>query len=159
MNGLDVLKQCERYREDMARLRTSYNLALDAATRVTPTLSGMPGRSGSPTVRPERFALQSDAIERRMSARRAMYALELSEAACLLEMLTQPYLAECIRLRMIENEPIKGVAEKVDRSVDGVRSALRRARLELSAMQSPLGEDMDYADVCGKYRKTQTEPI
>ena len=47
MNGLDVLKQCERYREDMARLRTSYNLALDAATRVTPSLSGMPGRSAS----------------------------------------------------------------------------------------------------------------
>ena len=88
MTGLDVLRACERYAGDMQRLTLQYQIAMDAATRVTPRLDGNSGgRSSDVRSAPERFAVKAEGLTKRMDARRAMYAMELEEAANLLERL------------------------------------------------------------------------
>ena len=151
MTGLDVLIACERYRGDMQRLRTAYNVAMDAATRVTPRMDrDGGGRSSEVSSAPERFAVRAEGLSRRMDARRAMYAQELLEASVLLEQLP-PDMASVLYRRMVEGRTVKEIAVERDCSVDAVRGLLSRGRVALSGMPSQLDADWDYRDEDRKY--------
>ena len=153
MTGLEVLTMCERYAGDMRRLKLSYDMAMDAATRVTPRMDGNGGgRSSDVRSAPERFAVKAEGISRRMDARRAMYALELQEAANLLERLA-PDMASVIYRRMIDCRTVKEIAVELDVSVDAVRARLSRGRTALSGMSSGLDDDWDYRDLSAKYAR------
>lgn len=153
MTGLEVLTMCERYAGDMRRLKLSYDMAMDAATRVTPRMDGNGGgRSSDVRSAPERFAVKAEGISRRMDARRAMYALELQEAANLLEQL-QPDMASVLYRRMIDGRTVKEIAIELDVSVDAVRARLARGRTALSGMASELDKDWDYGELTVKYQR------
>lgn len=155
MTGLEVLTMCERYAGDMRRLKLSYDMAMDAATRVTPRMDGNGGgRSSDVRSAPERFAVKAEGITRRMDARRAMYALELQEAANLLEQLP-PDMASVLYRRMIDGRTVKEIAIELDVSVDAVRARLSRGRTSLSGLSSELDKDWDYAELTAKYQRKQ----
>lgn len=148
-----MLTMCERYAGDMRRLKLSYDMAMDAATRVTPRMDGNGGgRSSDVRSAPERFAVKAEGITRRMDARRAMYAMELQEAANLLEQLP-PDMASVLYRRMIEGRTVKEIALELDASVDSVRARLLRGRVALSAMSSALDADWDYREMDARYRQ------
>ena len=153
MTGLDVLRACERYAGDMQRLTLQYQIAMDAATRVTPRLDGNGGgRSSDVRSAPERFAVKAEGITRKMDARRAMYALELDEAVTLLESL-HPDMAALLYARMIDGKAVKEIAVDRDLSVDAVRGMLSRGRAALAGKTSRLDEDWDYRELAAKYRR------
>lgn len=152
MTGLDVLRACERYAGDMQRLKLHYDMAMDAATRVTQRLDGNGGgKSSEVSSAPERFAVRAEGILRRMEARRTMYALELQEAANLLERLPAD-MAGMIYRRMVEGKTVKELAVDDDTSVDAVRGLLTRGRTALSGMPSSLDGDWNYLEQEGRYR-------
>jgi DNA-directed RNA polymerase specialized sigma24 family protein len=153
MTGLEVLTMCERYAGDMRRLKLSYDMAMDAATRVTPRMDGNGGgRSSDVRSAPERFAVKAEGISRRMDARRAMYALELQEAANLLEQLP-PDMASVLYRRMIDGRTVKEIAVELDLTVDSVRGKLARGRTALSGMASELDGDWDYREMETRFRQ------
>jgi len=153
MTGLDVLRACERYAGDMQRLTLQYQIAMDAATRVTPRLDGNSGgRSSDVRSAPERFAVKAEGLTKRMDARRAMYAMELEEAANLLERLP-PDMAAILNRRMIDGKTVKEIAVEMDVSVDAARAKLSRGRTSLSGMPSRLDEDWDYREQEARYRQ------
>lgn len=153
MTGLDVLRACERYAGDMQRLTLQYQIALDAATRVTPRLNGNGGgRSSDVRSAPERFAVRAEGLSRRMDARRALYALELDEAVNLLGTL-HPDMAALLYARMIDGKTVKEIAVDRDLSVDAVRGMLSRGRAALAGKTSRLDEDWDYRELDAKYRR------
>lgn len=153
MTGLDVLIACERYKGDMQRLTTAYNVAMDAATRVTPRMDrDGGGRSSEVSSAPERFAVRAEGLSRRMDARRAMYAQELLEASLMLEQLP-PELSGIVYRRMIGGRTVKEIAVELDLSVDAVRARLSRGRVALSGLSSGLDDDWDYQELSCKYRQ------
>lgn len=145
MTGLDVLRRCAAYETEMARLRQQHALAMDAATRVSPSLDRDGGRSSEVSSKAERFAVKADWLERRMIARRWLYAQELDEAARLLPQL-EIAAAEAIRLVMISGQTVRQTAGEMRRSEDAVRALLRRGRLQLAALSSALDQDPEYAE-------------
>ena len=157
MTGLDVLRRCAAYEKDMERLRTQRALAYDAATRITAQMGGGGGgRSQEISAKPERFALAAQWLDRRMDARRAMYALELSEAARLLSDM-EPATCEALRLTMIAGLTAPQAAEAMRRTQDSVRGMLRRGRNELRQKESELPQDMDYREMDRRF-KQRTPP-
>ena len=155
MTGLEVLRACERYAGDMRRLKLQYDLAMDAATRITPRMDGNGGgRSSDVRSAPERFAVKAEGITRRMDARRAMYALELAEAANLLERLPVD-MAAILSRRMIDGRTVKEIAIELDVSVDAARAKLSRGRTSLSGITSGLDDDWDYREQESRYRQKQ----
>ena len=153
MTGLDVLVRCERYAGDMQRLKLSYDMAMDAAMRVSPRMDGNGGgKSAERTSAPERFAVKAEGLSRKMFARKSMYAMELEEAANLLERLPIAQ-AKVVNLRMIEGKTVKEIAIARDCTVDAARALLSRGRVALSSMPSSLESDWDYQDEERKYRQ------
>ena len=145
MTGLDVLRRCQAYGQEMERLRQQHALAMDAATRVSPSLDRDGGRSSGVRSKAETFAVRADWLERRMLARRWLYAQELDEASRLLpQVSTAP--SEAIRLVMISGETVRMAAGEMRRSEDAVRALLRRGRQELAALQSDLDRDPEYQE-------------
>jgi len=156
MTGLDVLRRCAAYEGEMERLRQQYALAMDAATRVSPVLGKDGGRTEGAGSKAERFVVKADWLERRMIARRWLYAQDLDEASRLLPQLeTAP--AEAIRLVMVSGHTVRMAAGEMRRSEDAVRALLRRGRLQLAALRSPLDEDPEYREQSGVW-KTQRAP-
>lgn len=151
MDGLETLRQCEAYARDMERLRVSYQMALEAATRTTPRLDADGGGRSGVSNAPERFAERADWIRRRMDARRAMYAMELDAAADLMELLP-PDIADALRLVMIEGDTIRQAAGHMGKSVDGVRYLLRRGR-QLAMGVDGLLVSAEYRDMAARYRR------
>lgn len=145
MNGLDVLRRCAAYESEMERLRQQVALAMDAATRVSPSLDRDGGRSSDVRSKAETFAARADWLDRRMIARRWLYAQELDEASRLLPQIS-PAPAEAVRLVMISGETVRMAAGEMRRSEDAVRALLRRGRQELAALPSALDQDPEYAE-------------
>ena len=151
MTGLEVLRACERYAGDMRRLQVALDIAKDAATRITPAYGAQAGgRGGDRMSAPERFALRAEGLTRRMDARRAMYALELAEAARLLETM-EPLTARMLYLRMIGGLTVKQVSTETDVGLDSVRGILARGRAQLSGMDSGLDRDMTWREMHERY--------
>ena len=153
MNGLDVLRRCAAYENEMEKLRGQKAMALDAAVRITPGMDATGGgRSSDISARPERFVQAADWLERRMSARRCMYAMELEEAARLLERM-EPANAEALRLVMISGCTVRQAAGEMRRSCDAVRGLLSRSRSILKDTPSRLSDDPDYQDLLRQYSR------
>ena len=83
-----------------------------------------------------------------------MYALELAEAANLLERLPVD-MAAILSRRMIDGKTVKEIAIELDVSVDAARAKLSRGRTSLSGMTSGLDDDWDYREQEGRYRQKQ----
>ena len=153
MNGLDVLRRCAAYENEMEKLRGQKAMALDAAVRSTPGMDATGGgRSSDISAKPERFVQAADWLERRMSARRCMYAMELEEAARLLERM-EPANAEALRLVMISGCTVRQAAGEMRRSCDAVRGLLSRSRSILKDTPSRLSDDPDYQDLLRQYSR------
>lgn len=153
VNGLEVLRRCAAYTHDMEKLKSQKALALDAAVRITPGMdTSGGGRSSDISAKPERFVQAADWLERRMSARRCMYALELEEAARLLEHM-EPANADALRLVMITGLTVRQAAGEMRRSCDAVRGLLSRSRSILKDTPSRLSDDPDYQDLLRQYSR------
>lgn len=153
MNGLDVLRRCAAYENEMEKLRGQKAMALEAAVRITPGMDATGGgRSSDISAKPERFVQAADWLERRMSARRCMYAMELEEAARLLERM-EPANAEALRLVMISGNTVRQAAGEMRRSCDAVRGLLSRSRSILKDTPSRLSDDPDYQDLLRQYSR------
>ena len=153
MTGLDVLRACERYDTDMRRLQLSYDIAMDAATRVTPRYGADTGGGGSAAgSAQERFALRAAQVSRRMDARRAMYAQELAEASRLLGEM-EAATADVLYRRMIAGRTVKEIATEDDCTIDSVRGRLSRGRALLAGMSSALDADWTYQEQDARYRQ------
>ena len=124
-----------------------------AAVRITPGMDATGGgRSSDISAKPERFVQAADWLERRMSARRCMYAMELEEAARLLERM-EPANAEALRLVMISGCTVRQAAGEMRRSCDAVRGLLSRSRSILKDTPSRLSDDPDYQDLLRQYSR------
>ena len=152
MNGVDVMTSCRRFPADMAKLELSYSMAMDAATQISPRLDGSRSRSADACSAPERFAIKAQSLSRRMDARRSMYALELNEAATMLETLPTE-TANVLYRNMITGKTIKEIAIEMDNTVEAVRARLARGRNALSCMESALDQDPESQQLETQFRQ------
>ena len=113
MTGMDVLRQCRRYSEDVQRLELRRQMAMDAATRITAGMGQGGGRSGDVSDKAGRYACTSLMIDQALEARKAMYNMELMCAGELFNRLSID-MAEVMNARMLMGLTVQKVARESD---------------------------------------------
>lgn len=150
MTGMDVLRQCRRYDEDVRRLELRRQMAMDAATRITAGMSEGGGRSGDVSDKAGRYALTSCMIDQALKARKAMYNMELMCAGDLFNRLPID-MAEVMNSRMLLGLTTRQTAAEMQKSESAVRGLYARAREQLESMPAYLGRVIAYREAAQRY--------
>lgn len=150
MTGMDVLRQCRRYDEDVRRLELKRQMAMDAATRVTAGMSEGGGRSGDVSDKAGRYAVASSMIDQALKARKAMYSMEILCAGELFNFLPID-MAEVMNSRMLLGLTTRQTAAEMQRSESAVRSLYARAREQLESMPACMGRSDEYREAARRY--------
>lgn len=150
MTGMDVLRQCRRYDEDVRRLELKRQMAMDAATRITAGMSEGGGRSGDVSDKAGRYAVASSMIDQALKARRAMYNMEILCAGDLFNKL--PIDMACVmNSRMLLGLTTRQTAAEMQKSESAVRSLYARAREQLESMPACMGRADEYLEAAQRY--------
>lgn len=149
MTGMDVLRQCSRYSEDIGRLKLKRSVALDAATRITGGTSGG-GHSGETSDKVGAYAYKAKEIELATQARKSMYALELICAGELVGGLNLNAGA-VMHARMVKGLTVRQTAAELHMSESSVRGLYARARAELDDRTAWLGTNAEYRRAAAAY--------
>lgn len=152
MTGMDVLRQCRRYGDDVAKLKLKKQIALDTATRITGSMSGGGGRGSDVSDKAGTYARKAKEVELALEAREEMYAMELICAGEVVARLGVD-AASVMYARMIQGETVRQTAGALHKSESGVRGLYARARAELDAMQAPIGESAAYRKAMERYHE------
>ena len=150
MTGMDVLRQCRRYGDDVAKLKLKKQIALDTATRITGSMSGGGGRGSDISDKAGTYARRVKEIEFALAAREEMYAMELICAGEVVARLGVD-TASVMYARMIQGMTVRQTAGALRKSESSVRGLYARARTELEAMSAPIGADARYVSAMGRY--------
>lgn len=150
MTGMDVLRQCCRYSEDMAKLKLKKQIALDVATRITGSMSGVGGRGSDISDKAGAYARKAKEIELAIKARENM---RLAELICADELMARLNVdaASVIYARMIQGATVRQTAGQLKKSESSVRGLYARARAELEAMSAPIGAQAAYRQAMTAY--------
>ena len=151
MTGMDVLRQCRRDSEDVARLKLKKRIALDTATRITGGMSGG-GRSSDISDKAGAYGRKAKEIELALAAREEMYALELFCAGEMVARLSVD-AASVMHARMIRGATVRQTAAMLHKSESGVRGLYARARVELEAVGAALGSHAGYRQAVVRYQE------
>lgn len=152
MTGMDVLRQCRRYGDDVAKLKLKKQIALDTATRITGSMSGGGGRSSDVSDKAGTYARKAKEVELALEAREEMYTLEMFYAGEALASLGVD-AASVMYARMIQGKTVRQAAGALHKSESAVRGLYARARAELDAAPSPIGESAAYRKAMERYRE------
>lgn len=150
MTGMDVLRQCRRYDEDVRRLELKRQMAMDAATRVTAGMSEGGGRSGGVSDKAGRYAVASSMIDQALEARKVMYNMEILCAGDLFNLLPID-MAEVMNSRMLLGLTTRQTAAQMQKSESAVRGLYARAREQLEGMTAYLGRVLAYREEVRRY--------
>ena len=151
MTGMDVLRQCRRYGDDVAKLKLKRQIALDTATRITGSMSGGGGRSSDISDKAGTYARKAKEVELALEAREEMYAMELICAGEVVARLGVD-TASVMYARMIQGKTVRQTAGALHKSESAVRGLYARAREDLEAMHAPIGGDPRYVSAMRRYR-------
>lgn len=151
MTGMDVLRQCRRYGDDVAKLKLKKQIALDTATRITGGMSGGGGRSSDISDKAGTYARKAKEVELALEAREEMYAMELFCAGEVVARLGVD-TASVMYARMIQGKTVRQTAGALHKSESAVRGLYARAREDLEAMHAPIGGDPRYVSAMRRYR-------
>lgn len=150
MTGMDVLRQCRRYDEDVRRLELRRQMAMDAATRITAGMSEGGGRSGDVSDKAGRYAVASSMIDQALKARKVMYSMEILCAGELFNRLPID-MAEVMNSRMLMGLTTRQTAAEIQRSESAVRSLYARAREQLESVPAYLSRVNAYREAAQRY--------
>ena len=150
MTGMDVLRQCRRYDEDVKRLMLKRQMAMDAATRITAGMGEGGGRSGDVSDKAGRYALTACQIDQALQARKLMYSMEILCAGDLFNRLPID-MAEVMNSRMLLGLTTRQTAAEMQRSESAVRSLYARAREQLESMPACMGRADEYREAARRY--------
>lgn len=150
MTGMDVLRQCRRYDEDVRRLELKRQMAMDAATRVTAGMSEGGGRSCDVSDKAGRYAVASSMIDQALKARKVMYSMEILCAGELFNRLPID-MAEVMNSRMLMGLTTRQTAAEIQRSESAVRSLYARAREQLESVPAYLSRVNAYREAAQRY--------
>lgn len=150
MTGMDVLRQCRRYSEDVQRLELRRQMAMDAATRITAGMGQCGGRSGDVSDKAGRYACTSLMIDQALEARKAMYNMELMCAGELFNRLSID-MAEVMNARMLMGLTVRQTAATLQKSESSVRGLYARARTQMEGVTTYLGRVAAYRDAVQHY--------
>lgn len=150
MTGMDVLRQCRRYDEDVRRLELKRHIAMDAATRVTAGMGESGSRSGDVSDKAGRYAVASGMIDQALKARKVMYSMEILCAGELFNRLPIN-MAEVMNSRMLMGLTTRQTAAEIQRSESAVRSLYARAREQLESVPAYLSRVNAYREAAQRY--------
>ena len=150
MTGMDVLRQCRRYDEDVRRLELKRQMAIDAATRVTAGMGESGSRSGDVSDKAGRYAVASGMIDQALKARKVMYSMEILCAGELFNRLPID-MAEVMNSRMLMGLTTRQTAAEIQRSESAVRSLYARAREQLESVPAYLSRVNAYREAVQRY--------
>ena len=152
MTGMDVLRQCHRYGDDVAKLKLKKQIALDTATRITGSMSGGGGRGSDVSDKAGAYGRKVKEIELALEAREEMYAMEMFYAGEALASLGVD-AASVMYARMVQGKTVRQAAGALRKSESAVRGLYARARAELDAAPSPIGDSIAYRKAMERYRE------
>lgn len=150
MTGMDVLRQCRRYDDDVRRLELKRHIAMDAATRVTAGMGESGSRSGDVSDKAGRYAVASGMIDQALKARKVMYSMEILCAGELFNRLPID-MAEVMNSRMLMGLTTRQTAAEIQRSESAVRSLYARAREQLESVPAYLSRVNAYREAAQRY--------
>lgn len=150
MTGMDVLRQCRRYGDDVAKLKLKERIALDTATRITGSMSGAGGRGSDISDKAGSYARKAKEIELALKARDVMYEMELICAGELVARLGVE-AASVMHARMIQGLTVRQTAAAIHKSESSVRGLYARARADLDAVSAPIGANGRYREAVQRY--------
>ena len=150
MTGMDVLRQCRRYDEDVRRLELKRQMAMDAATRITSGMGEGGGRGGDVSDKAGRYAVASGMIDQALNARKTMYSMEILCAGELLNRLPID-MAVVMNSRMLLGLTTRQTAAEIQRSESAVRSLYARAREQLESVPVYLSRVNAYREAAQRY--------
>lgn len=151
MTGMDVMRQCRRYNEDVERLKLRQQMALDAATRITASMSGVGGHSSGASDKAGRYARVSMEVEAALSARNVMYEMELEAADEILNSLSLE-ASDTMYNRMVRGLTVRQTAATMHKSVSTVRGLYTRACGILEGRVVGLSVIPAYREAMERYR-------
>lgn len=134
MTGMDVMRRCREFDQDMARLRLRLACVRDAQMRLTRSIQTS-GFGGGGEDRMAGYAAQVDAIEREIRAREAQYIADVEAAARLVDRLP-PEQGLVMHLRMVCGMTVRQTAAHTRQTEASVKGLCRRARETLAAMKT-----------------------
>ena len=132
MTGMDVLRRCSEYKNDMARLRLRLGCARDAAMRITRSTDTTGHGSGGDKMGV--YVEKVDEIEREMVIREAQYEQDVGMAARLVTRI-DPLQGRVMYLRLVRGLTIRQTAAELRTSESSVRGLYRRGREALEEIQ------------------------
>lgn len=144
MTGLDVLRRCQTYAQEMEQLNARIYFARDALTRCTRSTDAQV-HSGDGDKMGEILA-QIDALERCAKARETAHSFEVIEAAILCGRLSDPLAARMLYGRLVEGQTMRQMMGELRlTSTDTAKALYRRGRELLADTTSGLDKNEAYA--------------
>lgn len=144
MTGLDVLRRCQTYAQDMERLNALIYFTRDALTRCTRSTDAQ-GHGGGGGDKTGELVAQIDALERRAKAMEAAHSFEVIEAAMLCGRLSDPLAARMMYGRMVEGQTLRQMMGELHlTSADAAKALCRRGRELLTETTSRLEQNEAY---------------
>lgn len=143
MTGLDVLRRCQTYAQEMEQLKARIYFARDALTRCTRSTDAH-GRGGNDDKMGELVA-RIDELERRAKAMETAHSFEVIEAAMLCGRLSDPLAARMMYGRMVEGQTMRQMMGELRlTSTDAAKALCRRGRELLTETTSRLEQNEAY---------------
>lgn len=143
MTGLDVLRRCQTYAQEMEQLNARIYFARDALTRCTRSTDAQ-GHGGDGDKMGELVA-RIDELERCAKAMEAAHSFELIEAAMLCGRLSDPLAARMMYGRMVEGQTMRQMMGELHIiSMDTAKTLYKRGRELLAETTSSLEKNEAY---------------
>lgn len=144
MTGLDVLRRCQTYAQEMEQLKARIYFARDALTRCTRSTDAQ-GHGGDGDKMGEILA-QIDTLERCAKAKETAHSFEVIEAAMLCGRLSDPLAARMLYGRLVEGQTMRQMMGELHlTSTDTAKALYRRGRELLAETTSELEKNEAYA--------------
>lgn len=155
MTGLDVLRRCQTYAQEMEQLNARIYFARDALTRCTRSTDAQ-GHGGDGDKMGELVA-RIDELERRAKAMEAAHSFELIEAAMLCGRLSDPLAARMLYGRLVEGQTMRQMMGELRlTSMDTAKALYRRGRELLDDTTSGLEKNEAYMRLIRESRRRDT---
>lgn len=155
MTGLDVLRRCQTYAQEMEQLNARIYFARDALTRCTRGTDAQ-GHGGDGDKMGELVA-RIDELERRAKAMEAAHSFELIEAAMLCGRISDPLAARMLYGRLVEGQTMRQMMGELHlTSMDTAKALYRRGRELLAETTSRLEKNEAYMRLTKESRSRDT---
>lgn len=143
MTGLDVLRRCQTYAQEMEQLKARIYFARDALTRCTRSTDAQ-GHGGDGDKMGELIA-RIDELERCAKAMETAHSFEVIEAAMLCGRLSDPLAARMMYGRLVEGQTMRQMMGELRlTSTDTAKTLYKRGRELLAETTSGLEKNEAY---------------